>query len=143
MAQQVQDAAHKQITAIVTACLQHVFGPGLAFHIHFERKRGKTAARMVFLQGGQEVDPAEADSGGAVDVAAFGLRLAGLLLSRPARRKLLVLDEPFKHVSAGHTAAVRGMVEAMAKDFGVQFLIVTHNTGLKAGTVVALGEDEE
>ena len=93
----------------------------------------------MFVRNGREVDPIDASGGGVVDVAAFALRLSSLMLSRPARRRLVVLDEPFKFVSAGHRAAVRVMLEGLAADLGVQFLMVTHIEELQCGHIVELG----
>ena len=97
VAQEMQTTIHQRVTRIVTRCLQAVFGDKYTFHIDFRRSRGKTEARLLFLnQAGEEIDPAEDCAGGAVDCASFGLRLAALMLSRPQKRRLLVLDEPFQ-----------------------------------------------
>lgn len=136
----VQSQAHRQLTAVVTKCLQTVFeGGGYSFKINFPRRRGKTDAEMVFVRNGVEIDPTSSDSGGVTEVAAFALRLSCLLLARPARRRLLVLDEPFRAVSKEFVPAVKEMLETLAKDLDLQIILVTHNADLATGKVIEFG----
>ncbi len=109
------------------------------FQIRFEEKRGKTEAALLFVRDGLEVAPLESSGGGVVDVAAFALRLAALLLARPLKRRLLVLDEPFRFVSAEYRPKIRSMIEQLAEEFEVQFIIVTHIQDLVMGRVVEVG----
>lgn len=139
VAKEVQQQAHQKIARIVTRCLETVFGKdAYEFIIHFEEKRNKTEARMVFRRDGQEVDPLEASGGGVVDVASMALRLACIVLSRPPVRRLLVLDEPWKHLSAEYRPAVRELIEELAKEMDFQFIIVTHSSEFEIGKVVRL-----
>lgn len=140
VAETIQEEAHNRIAGVVTQCLTTVFpDEPCEFKINFERARGRTEARLVFVQEGKEIVPLESDSGGMVDVAAFALRLSSLMLSRPACRRVVVLDEPFKFVSVGHRAAVRAMLERLTKDLGVQFIMVTHIEELRCGHIIDLG----
>lgn len=139
VAEQTQRAAHARLAAVVTRCLKAVFGDqAYEFVIRFEQKRGKTEARFAFLRGGLEVDPVDAAGGGVVDVAAFALRFAALLLGAPRRRKLLVLDEPFRFLSREYRPAVKALITTLAEEFGVQLLVVTHDPELFDGKVVRL-----
>ena len=139
VAEQVQQQAHRQIASVVTRCLKSVFGEdAYEFRINFERKRGKTEARLLFTRDGLDVDPLEAAGGGVVDVAAFALRLACLCLSLPRKRKLLVLDEPFRFVSREYRPHVRELLLTLAKEMQVQIIMVTHAEELVCGRVVEL-----
>lgn len=138
VAQAVEQQAHKRITGLVTSCLTAVFPDGYTFDIIFERKRGKTEAKMVFLQDGEEVDPTTAAGGGVLDIAAFALRVAVLVLSYPQRRRLLVLDEPFKFLSEEYRGMAAALIEKLADELGIQFIIVTHIKELQLGKVVEL-----
>jgi predicted ATPase len=138
VAADVQTRAHRHIAGIVTRCLA-IFPRPYRFKIHFLRRRGKTWARLAFARGGREFDPTGGAGGGVLDVAAFALRLACLMVRRPRRRRLLVLDEPFKHLSAEYRPAVRDLVLTLASELGVQFIIVTHSTDFTVGKVVRLG----
>ncbi len=140
VAEQVQQQAHSQIASVVTRCLQVVFedsAPG--FTITFEQKRGRTEARLCFVtQEGHTIDPTEEGAGGWVDVASFALRLAALCLSKPPLRKLLVADEPFKHLSRAYRPRVRDLLLLLASELGVQIVMVTHAHELECGKVVRL-----
>lgn len=140
VAEKVQQTAHKRIADVVTRCLKAVFGEEEAyeFRINFSQKRGKTEAELVFVRDGMEVDPYDGSGGGVIDVAAFALRLACLMLSLPKRRKLLVLDEPFRFLSVDYRPQVRALLELLAKDMGIQILMVTHAPDLVCGKVIEL-----
>lgn len=109
------------------------------FRIEFGRKRGRTEARLLFVRDGEEIDPISASGGGVVDVTAFALRLACLILTRPAVRRLIVLDEPFKHLSAEYRVRVRSMLEGLAEQMDTQIILVTHSTEFHIGKVVEVG----
>ena len=140
VAQDVQQRVHSRIALLVTRCLKAVFGPdAYEFKINFERKRGRTEARLLLVRGDLEVDPPEASGGGVVDVVSLGLRIACLTLHTPARRKLLCLDEPLRHLSRNYRPAARDLIEAMAEELGIQFVLVTHDSEFELGHVVELG----
>jgi len=138
VAQQVQQQAHSQIAGVVSRCLETVFDQPYKFIIHFERKRGRTEARLSFEREGLEVDPMTASGGGVIDVAAFALRLACLMLSSPPLRKVLILDEPFKFVSEEYRENIVSLLQTLSTEMGVQFIFVTHIDELKTGKVIQL-----
>jgi len=137
--QALQTEAHERLAGVVTRCLEAVFDEPYEFKIIFEQKRGQTEARLVFIRDGMEINPMDAAGGGVVDVAAFALRLSCIMLKRPAVRRLLVLDEPFRFVSANYRDRVRQMLESLSKKMGIQILMVTHIPELVTGKVVELG----
>lgn len=141
IAQSIQQRIYKQIAAIVTRCLQAVFDEPYDFQLRFDRKRGKTECRMVFVRGGKELDdPLNEIGGGVVEVAAFGLRVACLLLSRPSPRRFLALDEPFKSVRGDeYRDRVRQMLLALSEELGIQILLNTDLGALQLGTVIEIG----
>jgi len=136
LAQAVQQQAHQRISEVVSSCLSGVFEDPYSFKIQFERKRGRTEAHLRFLRRGLDVDPLSSSGGGVVDVAAFALRVACLVLHRPKLSKVLVLDEPFRFVSAQYQDAVREMLEQLSKDMGLQIIQITHNDNLATGKVI-------
>lgn len=138
IAQSVQQLAHQKIAEIVSSCLSSVFDEPYEFKIYFEQKRGKTEARFRFIRGTLDVDPITASGGGVVDVAAFALRVACLLLHRPRLRRVIVLDEPFKFVSSQYRENVREMLESLANNMGLQIIMVTHDEALETGTVIEI-----
>jgi DNA repair exonuclease SbcCD ATPase subunit len=138
VARTIQQKAHERIAAVVSQCLRTLFQEPYEFRIVFERKRNQTEARLVFLRNGVELDPLTAVGGGVVDVAAFALRLASIVLSRQTTCRMVVLDEPFKFVSAEYRPRLVEMLQQLAKELEVQFLIVTHLPDLEVGTVYQL-----
>lgn len=139
LAQAVQQQAHQKIAEVVSSCLRTVFGDdAYQFEIQFERKRGKTEAHLRFLRDGMDLDPLASTGGGTVDVAAFALRAACLVLHRPRLSPVLVIDEGFKFVSAEYRENVRLMLEALADDLGLQIIQVTHIQEFEIGKVIEL-----
>ena len=138
-AEAIQTQAHNRISGVVTRCLKAVFGEdAYEFKINFSQKRGRTEADLLFVRDGVEMDPTTASGGGTLDLASFALRLACLQLALPRRRKLLVLDEPFKMVSANHLPAIRELLLSLSNELKIQFLIITHHVGLRVGKVIEL-----
>lgn len=138
LAQAVQQMVHGKIAEVVSSCLSAVFEDPYEFVIDFERKRGRTEARLKFKRNGQEMDPLNSSGGGAIDIAAFALRVASLILHRPRLSRVIVLDEPMKFVSAEYQTAVRQMLEGLAKDMGLQIVFVTHQENYCTGKVIEL-----
>jgi hypothetical protein len=140
IAQTLQQKAHKQIASVVSRCLETVFEEPYEFNINFERKRGKTEARLQFIRDGLVLDdPLNEAGGGPVDVAAFALRLACILLSRPQKRRLVVLDEPFKNIRGrDNKNRTRQMLLKLAEEMKIQFIINTEIESYQLGKVVEL-----
>lgn len=136
--QSVQQKVHERIAVVVSKCLQAVFDEPYEFKILFERKRGKTEARFAFVKYGEEMEAKHSVEGGVIDVAAFALRLACLILSRPQSRRLLVADEPFRFVDAVNRERIRDMLETLSTELQIQFVLVTHDEALQIGKVVEL-----
>lgn len=142
VAETVQKAAHQAVAGIVTRCLQTVFGEeSYVFKIDFRGARGKTEARFLLCRDGNEIDPMDAAGGGVVDVVSFALRLVALILTKPSKRRLLCLDEPFRFLSQEYRPAVAELVQELAKELDVQFILVTHSEELMIGEVIHVGED--
>lgn len=141
IAAEVQASAHQQIASVVTRCLRAVFGDNAyEFKIDFEKKRGRTEARLLLVRDGLEIDALDAAGGGIVDVTSFALRLVVLILLRPAPRRLLVLDEPLKHLSREYIPRARELIESLTEELDFQVILVTHNPRLACGKVIQIGE---
>lgn len=138
VAEKIQTQVHQRVAGLVTQCLRTVFDDPYTFDIRFERKRGKTEARLIFSREDLEVDPLTAAGGGVVDVAAFGLRLACLVLQKPPVRRVLILDEPFRFVSVEYRDRVGQLLEDLSEELEVQIIMVTHMEELTRGTVISL-----
>lgn len=140
IAQHLQHQAQTQISRVVSRCLNAVFDEPYEFVIRFDQKRGKTEARLVFRRDGVEFDdPMNSIGGGVIDVASLALRLACILLARPARRRLVVLDEPFKNIRGDkNKARTQAMLIRLAEEMGIQWIINTEIPAYQLGKVVEL-----
>jgi len=126
IAREIQQQVHNKVSKIVTRCLEAVFvDDPYEFAIRFDCKRGKTDAKLIFIRDGIELDdPVNQVGGGVIDVASLALRLSCILLSRPVRRRLLVLDEPLKNVRGKQNRKnVRSLLEALSKEMEVQIIL--------------------
>ena len=141
IAQTLQQQAHQKIAEVVSRCLSAVFEQPYEFRIRFDRKRGKTEARMEFVRDGLVLDdPLNSVGGGVVDVCGLALRLACVLLARPPHRRFLCLDEPFRFVRGkGNRERTRRMLQGIAEELGVQFLICTDIPAYRLGKVIEIG----
>jgi len=140
VAETIQEEAHDRIAGVVTRCLAAVFEEPYEFKIQFERIRGRTEARLQFVRDGMAINPIDSSGGGVVDVAAFALRVSCLMLARPAVRRVIILDEPFRFVSADRRGLVRAMLEGLSADLKIQMIIVTHMPEIQCGTIIDLGD---
>ena len=126
----------RSVEAVTTTALQTVFGPSVRFRFGVEVQGASVQMRpeIGYAVGASVVWRSPADvGGGVVDVAAFALRVVVLMLAVPARPRVLVLDEPFKHVSDALLPAVCELVKRLAKDLDMQFLIVSHEEAMAEG----------
>ncbi len=141
IARTVQQQAHTRLSGVVTRCLAATFEDPYTFEMVFENKRGQTETIPVFRRNGHTItDPMNQAGGGVIDVAAFALRLGALVLSRPARRRVVCMDEPFRFMSVALLPRLRGMLHTLSVEMGIQFIITTHSNELVAGHVVQIGE---
>lgn len=134
--QAIQRNLEIRISSLVTETLRTVFPDPYEFKIRFEVKRNNTEARLLFVREGEEFDPLTAAGGGVVDVAAFALRLSALLLTKTISagvRDTIILDEPFRFVSQDLQPRIRTMLDRIAQDLQIQFIIVTHEHILQEG----------
>jgi hypothetical protein len=144
-AQAIQQQAHQKISSLVTRCQEAVFNNPYDFVIKFERKRGKTEAQLTMVRDGREfTDPKNEVGGGPVDIASLALRLACVVLSKPKRRRLLVLDEPFRNVRGKENKQrLRRLLLELAEELDFQFIL---NVDAEAypefalGTIIELGD---
>lgn len=141
VAQAVEQQVHARIAEVVSRCLRAVFDDPYEFRVEFDRRRGRTEARLVLVRDGIALDdPLNEVGGGVVDVAALALRIACLLLCRPACRRLLVLDEPFRNIRGDENRRrTRELLLGLANDLGMQIILNTDIPAYRLGTVLELG----
>lgn len=125
-----QQALAFHISDITTLALQAVFDNPYTLVVDFVQRRNKTECDLWFERDGQRVDPLEASGGGAVDVAAFALRVASWSMQRPRTRNCIVLDEPMRFLSEDLQPKASEMLKQLSEKLGIQFIIITHEKEL-------------
>ncbi|MGD9157025.1 MAG: hypothetical protein PVG39_01335 [Desulfobacteraceae bacterium] len=132
-AQETQNRIRMRITDIVQSALEGSFGDEYDFYLEFEPKRGKTEAQL-FLKDeyGNEVSPLDANGGGLVDIISFALRIAIWSIDHQVngRDSVIILDEPFKFLSAGIRPLGAEMLRKLSEELQLQVLMVTHEDTL-------------
>lgn len=140
VAMHVQRLSTRGIASVVMRCLEAVYEEAYEFEVRFVRKGTRTEAELAFTQRGEDVDTLSGLPGGVIDVAAFALRLACIIMT-PDVRRLVVLDEPFQRVNGlKYRKRVAGLLESLTEELGFQFLIVTGTEEYRVGTVIDLKE---
>ena len=127
VAKETQEQLEYKISELVSLGLSAIFDNPYELVLNYEIKRGKTEADLLFKRGDNVVKPMLASGGGAVDVAAFGLRVAIWSLKSPRTRNTIVLDEPFKFISKNHQVKAGQLLSEISSKLGIQIIMVTHN----------------
>jgi len=94
--------------------------------VEFVERRNKTECDLYFSRDGHKIHPLSASGVGAVDVATFALRIAAWSMQIPKRRNVIILDEPFRFLSAEYQEKASRMVKELSEKLGLQFIIITH-----------------
>ncbi len=142
-ADEARASIHGAFESIVSDALRAVLGDDYRLVVASDVKRN--AAHVDFSVASDEYeepsDPIASRGGGVVDVLSFALRVVILELARPRVEGPLILDEPFRHVSADRVSAAADLCRAIARRFGRQVIVVSHRPGMvdAADVVVELG----
>lgn len=122
------------IESMVTSCLRAVFGQEIQFIIEMQEANRRMQAQFLIEdkidQQNYLFPPQEARGGGVVDVISLALRISFLLRTLPPMERILILDEPAKHVSEDYIHNVAELLLQIAEEFSMQIILVTHNRHL-------------
>jgi hypothetical protein len=126
VALETQEQIQYHIGDLTSMALEAVFDDPYELIVEFVKRRNKTECDLYFARDGNKIDPLSASGGGAVDVAAFALRIASWSMERPHTRNVILLDEPFKHLK-GHDANLRvlEMTKEISKKLNLQIIMVS------------------
>lgn len=123
--------AQETIEGLVTKGLQGIFGSDLSFHIASSVKGKAVNSDLVIrttLDDGSHVDTAVLDARGGGLAATVGVLLrVVLILLDSGQPRLLVLDEPFAHVSAEYEGPLADFLAELVRGTGIQIIMVTHS----------------
>jgi len=118
------------ISDITSLALEAVFPDPYELKVEFVQRRNKTECDLLFVRDDMEIDPIEASGVGAIDVAAFALRIASWSMMRPHSRNVIILDEPFRFLSTNYQEQASNMIKEISDKLGLQFIIITHEENL-------------
>lgn len=125
IAQTTQQELEFHISNLVTLALDIVFpDENINFVTRFVQRRNKTECDLLFEEKGNEYHPLDGSGYGAVDVAAFALRLA--LWTLDPSSEVIILDEPFRDVSPDLQVKVGEMLKTLSDKIGIQIIMVSH-----------------
>lgn len=127
----------QRLTDLATEALRVVFDdPGLALTVRTVERRGVAEADILLRRGELETDPIDSNGGGLVNEVSAVLRLVMTrMLGRRGLAQIMLLDEPFSALSAGHRPAMAETLETLAESLGVQVVIITHSAAEVRGVV--------
>jgi DNA repair exonuclease SbcCD ATPase subunit len=120
-----QDQICFRIEDLVQNALDAIFPDKYKFKMEFEMKRGKTETRIFLESGGLQISPMDSNGGGVVDVISFALRIAAWAISK--NRPTILLDEPFKFLSANLRPLLGELIQGISATLGIQIIMVTHD----------------
>ena len=127
---QTQQQLQFHISDITSLALESVFNDPYQLKVEFVQRRNKTECDLKFVREDSELDPLTASGGGAVDVAAFALRIASWSMAHPRTRATIILDEPLRFLSVDNQEKASRMIKEISQRLGLQFIIVTHESVL-------------
>lgn len=125
-----QEQLQYRISDIASMALSAVFENPYELVAEFVQRRNKTECDLFFQRDGEKIDPLNASGGGAVDIASFALRTASWAMNIPRTSDVLLLDEPFRYVSEDLISKTGEILQKIADELGLQFVIVTHEEAL-------------
>lgn len=125
-----QAQVQQYIEDTVTLALQSVYGHLYKFIVKFEyNKRGQLETQFFLDKGGKLLELRKnTTGGGVVDLCAFSMRMVVWVLDdETPSPPIMIMDEPFKNVSAKFIPSVSEVVKKVSDMLDIQFIIVTHN----------------
>ncbi len=128
VSQQTQEQLQEHIGDLVTKALEIVFDDPYKFILRFPMKGSQTEAVMKLELYGDEISPKNGDGGGVKDIIGFALRVS--LWSLGHSDNVLILDEPFKQLSAEYLGKTSEMIKELSTQLGLQIILVTHKRPL-------------
>lgn len=120
-----QQELQYNISSITSMALEAILDDPYKLLIEFVERRNKNECDIFFEDNGNKINPFDG-GGGALDIAAFSLRVATWSMKTPKTRNILILDEPFKHLK-GKQANQRmlHMLGEVARKLNLQIIMVS------------------
>lgn len=129
VSEQTQKQFTDKIEILATMAIKAVFDRDFTCKLILEKKHNKSECRIVIMEDGEEMDPTDECGGGMIDVMSFILRIILHTYENPQSRKVIILDEPFKHMG---NLSIKGaqMIKYLSEEMGIQFIIISHDANI-------------
>jgi len=128
-AQDTQKELKWHLSETVSDALAAVFEDPYEFKVDFVLRRNKMEVDFYFQRLENQIAILEAAGGGSADVAAFALRIAMYLLSKPRLNNTLVIDEPLQNLKGNQYPQLAcQLLYDTAEKLGLQLIVVTHES---------------
>jgi DNA repair exonuclease SbcCD ATPase subunit len=137
-----QQELEYHISNLVSAAISSVFPDNpYKFRVQFVERRGKTECDLRLERDGELLEALTSAGGGVVDITSLALRIAALSMKSGKIRPVLLLDEPFKHLSIDLQDQAEQMLHELATKIGVQIICNSHAAGVSenSDSVFAVG----
>lgn len=131
------------VGAIGTEAFRAILPRPYELVVEFTPRRGRSEAVLRFRRDGQDTaSPLDSAGGGAVDIAAFALRVSLWAMAGGSACRTIILDEPFRNLQKSLHPLAGQVMRELAARLKVQFIVATHEPGLaaEADHAVDLGE---
>lgn len=131
-----------QVESLVTYALQSILGEKYGFELVFDRRGNyeEVLFKIITPNLSETYDPKDTESGFVLDLVATSLRLVLLSMFFPKENYPIILDEPFKHISANYVPKISKFLNTISKKMGKQIIMVTHNSELIGENIIKIGE---
>lgn len=121
-----QQQLQYHISDITSLALEAVFDNPYELVVEFVQRRNKTECDLFFVRNGNRMNPIDSSGVGAIDVAAFALRVASWSMQYPKSRNVLILDEPFKHLKGKKSnQRVLEMIKQISEKLNFQIIMIS------------------
>ena len=134
-----QQELEYHIGNLVTSAITFVFpDEGYEFIVKFMERRNQTECDLYLEKNGNRIDPIHGDGGGLVDITCFALRIVAISMLKGKIRPILLLDEPFKHLSSDLQEKAGAMLSHLSSKIGIQIIYVSHTEKTEASSDLLL-----
>ncbi len=111
---------------LVTSALDFILpNNSYTFKMVFVERRGQIECDLMLEKDGEILDPVSSVGGGIVDVISFALRMASISILKGTIRPILLLDEPFKHLSNDKQGKAAKMLQVLSHKLGIQVIYIS------------------
>lgn len=125
VADRVRERYLDEFEAIVSDGIRAVFNEPIKFKIVTDVKANRPTVDFQLEHESGLVTGLQSARGGGL-LAVVGVLLRMLVVSLAPVERVLVLDEPFAHLSAEYVEPASEMVATLSRELGIQTIMVTH-----------------